>query len=346
MFKVLDIRTNTDIVILSAEWIGRIADLRSFSRQDVLVCPGCLQPVYTRAGGIKRPHFAHKHLGACAYGQASPALLDARATLYEWLAGKFGDSVTLEKKIENEHLPRPIDCWVEQKSGSVAYWIIDVRMNPDKRDDLKQGFKPLDARVNWVFVVGMLREDATVTGGVHLTTTEREFIQPSDYDKPVQQYPYGLMGTLHYLDSHEQILTTFRGLHRIHEPQFYEGHRERNKLADVQVLAKTGEFVHPGEYERLQAYRQAESQAEQEQQGVRIKSPARVIDSVARMKRLAPMSRSAAGLQQSSTSDYSKTPQREEGTCLLCGKKTTDWWYFDGTTKMCKCHECLQKGLD
>ncbi|MBN1887692.1 MAG: hypothetical protein JW850_06865 [Thermoflexales bacterium] len=371
MFKALDSRTNTDIVILDAHWRGRIAELRTLGRQDVLVCPGCLQPVHTRAGGFKRPHFAHKHLGACAYGQVSQALLDARATLYEWLVGKFESGVSLEKKSDDERLPRPIDCWVEREGGSLAYWILDARLAPDKRAGLKKAFSQLGGRVNWVFVAAMLREDELVTGGVHLTTTEREFIQPSEYDAPARtgapvRHQFGIKGTLHYLDADEQMLTTFRALRLFHEPQLYQGHREKDKLADVQVLGKTGEFVHPGEYARLQRYKQKsrlrgahpppvqgprqvaqgaqeESQPRKEQPGEPAIPPASMAGPPARPSppRLPKI---VAELQRDAS--YSPSFQPEEATCILCGQKTTDWWYLDGVTKTCKCRECLEKGFE
>ena len=34
-----------------------------------------------------------------------------------------------------------------------------------------------------------------------------------------------------------------------------------------------------------------------------------------------------------------------EGTCLICSKTTSEWWYFDGTTNTCKCNECRDKGI-
>lgn len=32
-----------------------------------------------------------------------------------------------------------------------------------------------------------------------------------------------------------------------------------------------------------------------------------------------------------------------EGKCLICGQITTDYWYFDGKTKTCKCRSCYRQ---
>ena len=34
-----------------------------------------------------------------------------------------------------------------------------------------------------------------------------------------------------------------------------------------------------------------------------------------------------------------------EYTCIECNEIITDgdWWYFDGTTKLCKCNKCSDK---
>lgn len=39
------------------------------------------------------------------------------------------------------------------------------------------------------------------------------------------------------------------------------------------------------------------------------------------------------------------TEQDKEGTCIFCGKKTREWWFYDGATGMCRCKECSRKGL-
>lgn len=38
-------------------------------------------------------------------------------------------------------------------------------------------------------------------------------------------------------------------------------------------------------------------------------------------------------------------PLRErEGICEICGRKTDDWWYYNGKTGTCLCNDCKQQG--
>src|SRR5512138_2593900 len=117
MYKAVHAQTREEIVILSPRWCERIAALRALDRANQLVCQGCRQPLRVKAGAVKRPHFAHKHLNACSFGSESPEILNARAVLYDWLVRQFGQnpghSVTVEKQVEGFQLPRPVDCWVE-----------------------------------------------------------------------------------------------------------------------------------------------------------------------------------------------------------------------------------------
>ncbi len=41
-------------------------------------------------------------------------------------------------------------------------------------------------------------------------------------------------------------------------------------------------------------------------------------------------------------SQFLKSSEVEEAVCMICGKITRDWWFFDGGTKMCKCRDCQE----
>lgn len=86
-------------------------------------------------------------------------------------------------------------------------------------------------------------------------------MHPTAYDALVSP---GLPGgrSLHYLDAEQRTLTTFRGLHLVHLPHVFAGQKERHSLATIQVSPQTGEFVHPGEYDRLRRYQQVQAQVE------------------------------------------------------------------------------------
>jgi hypothetical protein len=250
--------------------------------------------------------------------------LNARAVLYEWLVGKFGEKVTIEKKVDGGHFSRPIDCWVEQESESIAYWIIDAALKPLIREKVQAGFRQIGAIVNWVFITQMLHEDKDAPEHIHLTTTERELMQQTAYDDAVKS-GYGSGKSLHYLNADGRILTTFRGLHLVHSPQLYKGHKERHELSTVLPSPEGGAFVHPGEQERLQQHLQGQADREKQQrEWVKTQTIVDTIDE--QMRR-----------------DYG-TRAEPEGVCEFCGQKTSEWWSYDGKSGTCKCKACYRKG--
>jgi len=314
----------TDIVILDSRWKDAVDSLRSLDRQGALLCQGCKQPLRLRAGEVRRWHFAHKHLENCGYGHESPELLNARAILYEWLVGKFGKKVTIEKKVDDTRFSRPIDCWVEQENESIAYWIVDAAIKPQIREKVQAGFRQLRAIVNWVFITQMLHEDKDEPEHLHLTTTERELMQHTAYDDAVKN-GYGAGKSLHYLNADDRTLTTYRGLHLAHSPQLFKGHKERHELSAVLVSPHDGAFVHPGEHERLQQFKQG--QAEREKQQRKWVETQTIVDTI----------------DEQTKRDYA-TRTEPEGVCEFCGLKTSEWWSYDGKSGTCKCKACYRQG--
>jgi hypothetical protein len=350
VYKAINTRDGTAIIILDPRWANALDYLRSLDAQDLLVCQRCRQPLRVRAGQVKRWHFAHKHLLNCPYGQESPELLDARAVLYEWLVSKFGDKAVIEKTIAGTHFERPIDCWIERGSASIAYWIIDKATVPDDRETIRSGLGRLKVAVNWLFAISMLREDEDRPECVHLTTTERQFMQQTVYDPVVSSDPDGK--SLHYLDADSRTLTTFRGLHLVHAPQLFHGHKLSHIVAEILVAPETGEFVHTGEHERLQEYRQQQAELEKQlrqAQEAQAKRGPSWRQSVAERPSTLPAApprwmallenKPEPGNQAGTTPVY-----QAEAVCEFCGKKTTDWWYFDPKTGLCKCRTCYQQG--
>lgn len=355
MYKALDVRDNTEVVILDPKWLRAINQLRELDHQDFLVCQGCQQPVRVRAGEQRREHFAHKHLENCDYADESTVIRNARAVLYEWLVSKFGEKVTIEKKIEGTDLFRPIDCWIEQDSKVFAYWIFDSTLKPEKRNVLQQVCQKLGVHFNWVFVSEILRTEKDNPDNLVLSTTEREFLQRSEYDLVAAK---GNLtdGSLHYLDSENRKLITYRRLSLYHQPQIYKGLCVTSELDTVKVSPKNGEFVHNGEHERLQKFKQQqeilpkpnlskregyfarkypdfetpESHSENvEHHGsVEIQNENKVI------------SHYPSPAVNSSYNSY----QSKSGVCVFCGQVTYDWWWHNGKTGECKCKACLKEG--
>lgn len=348
MYKALHRTTHEEFIILDPKWINEVWQLRRLDRRGILICQHCGQPLRVKAGRIKQWHFAHKHLTNCPYSRETPALITARGVLYEWLKTKFDDNVTLEKLWPNSALPRYIDCWVEHDGKTFAYWIFEGTKKSSTRNTVKQELERLASHTNWVFLADILRRDEDKDVRLHLTTTEREFLQSTTYDIPSHPSATQAGQTLHYLETVPPFLLTFRNLHLIHPPQLFEGDMLRTDLSSVRVSPQNGEFVHPGEHERLQEFEKKKD--EWEKQHVP-RSPGLMRPTQSNEPILTPIRSAIRGHEDASELSEARlnTPidmlmQKEEGICVFCRKKTRDWWSFNGATKECKCYECYRNG--
>lgn len=322
MYKALDVRDKKEIVILNPKWLATIDDLRELGRQDLLVCQGCKQPVIVRAGIERREHFAHKHLANCDYREETANLRNARAVLYEWLVSKFGENVSIEKKIDGINLFRYVDCWVVQGSKVFAYWIFDSTLKPEKRELLKRELHKLQININWIFIHEMLHIDSNHNDRLLLSTTEREFIQESKYDS-IYAGRYNVNGSLHYLDSENKKVTSFRSLYLYHHPQVYNGIFQSDSLENVLVSPENGEFVYKDEVEGLRKFNtQQLSIKRRENQSLEIENKQK--QSVLR--------------KQDDSILFNKT-----GKCKICGQTTNDWLTYFGATGECICRSCSEK---
>jgi hypothetical protein len=363
MFKALDPTTGQEIIILSPEWSGRITELRQMAAHGRLVCPGCRQKVRVRAGRWRRRHFAHQHLGGCAWGKESWEVLEARAVLFTWLTHQFsGDEnnpqpVEIEKYLAESGLPRPVDCWVERPGEpALAYWIIDARMRLEARQTIKKALERAGIRVNWTLAARLLDPhgeepaDGCETPRLRLSPTERDFLAQSDYDyidAELLPYPSQIGQTLHYLDASTQTLITYRSLVKVHAPNIFAGRCETHPLSEVHANPLTGEFIHPGEADRLAHSQQALAvQEEKQRQAVE-----RLENFLSRRARGSSASKDApsGNLKPGRDQAWGVAPASAGGReypCVFCGALTSDWWtsFMLEGKRVCKCKECLKQG--
>ena len=378
MYKAIRRDTGREIIILEPSWSDEVDTLRTWDQEDLLVCQECKQPVRVRAGDIRAWHFAHKHLRNCPIGHESPELLQARALLYRWLVSKFGsERVTLEKLLKKGGLPRPVDCWVEGDQP-FAYWIFNAAVRPDSRDTLSLALSMDNIIAHWLFLASMLRREPDKQQHVYLTTTEREFMHRTDYDVPVSRNGR----SLHYLDHETGEFTTYRGLYPVHEPQEFAGAFLIHPLDEMLAFPKTGEFVHPEEHERLQAYRAEQKKREEEVNAKMQADAARRNARPPSHKQQAPAflyrppTRPSAHvsdtpqtsreliippLDSSPERPYRvakplpdpvtqpenppKKPVPPLGICTYCGERTRNWIEYDEKTGMCICKSCSRGPL-
>jgi len=346
MFKAIHAKTEEFVILLDPQWQERLAELRALDAENQFLCQECRQPVAVRAGAVRRWYFAHKRRRDCPYGQESPTLLAARAVLYRRLQEVFGAAVTLEKRLADSRLSRPVDCWVEGKETPIAYWILESGMkSQEERTSLQGELWEAGAYVVWLFTSEMLHESAE-TGTVHLTTTERDFLQHTyfDFDKRLGSDAPG--GTLHYLNHQEETLTTFRLLQCVHKPQVYKGHRLSHPFSAVQIAKTNGELAHPGEREHRESLKQ------ERKRQILLAQTQQKRDEEHREARSAtgdpgqPTPLTVARLASMSHNGPREVPsQRSEraGKCKFCGTVTEDWVAYE--EGVCRCRECYRKGL-
>lgn len=342
MYKCLRLPEREEVIILAPAWKGRLADLRGLAVGDGLVCQGCLQPVRVKAGRFRRSHFAHKHLKGCSYGRESAEILAARAVLYDWLVGCFPApdyQVTLEHPIPGVDLPRPVDGWVDGPGGPFAWWIVDQGLHYTVRQQVLDAFEAFQGRVHWVLLSANLHMDPHREGRFLLSPTERALLRGSDYDEIGWQARISgeVVGqSLHYLNAGEGKLVSMRSLVCCHAPNVFTGLSTEHPLAQVTAAALTGEFVHPGEDQKLVRSRKAHAEYAAQQRAAEERYLAWFSsDQRAHAEALPGMNspiRSAGG---------------ELYACLHCGQVTGEYWMtvvVDGVRR-CKCRECLARGL-
>jgi len=352
LYKCIHAHSGEEIVILAPNWRSRLADLRQLDNLDCLLCQGWGQRVRVRAGKHRRWHFAHKHLQNCPFQQATPALLHARAVVYDWLASQLGaQAVDVETLVPGIDLPRPLDIWVNTPEAHCACWIIETRLQPAIRQQLQTAFQNLTVPVLVLFLVDMLHQDSNRVGTAYLTTTEREFSRRTAYDvlENVLNRPVGK--SLHYLDAEQEQVTTLRDVHCIHQPQVFQGVLRVDKLVSLTLNITDAEIIHPGEQERLEKF--ASRQAHRREKiDLSRRALGGVLDRMLPGKQDHPVpesSQSAGNLMRLSRTPVSQIPRPDQllnrkAVCMFCGKETDDWWYLDRATGKCKCRDCLKKG--
>jgi hypothetical protein len=352
MLSALRTEDHKQVILLREDGIDAAEALRTQAREDRIVCEVCAQPVRVRAGMERTWHFAHRTREHCPKAQESLDLIECRALLYGWLRVRFPDAVQLEKVLPG--LPRPVDCWVDRPGKPpLAWWLVTAGLKPEVRDQIAKGFRESGALPHYVFLARMLTPDPDLHSGFILGTTERDLMRPSSYGDLYG----GLSRSLHYLDGATRRLATCRGLIPVHAPQGFCADLQVHALEEVRILPSTGEFVHPGEAERLTAALEAARQKEvQRQETLRAahqaeqERAARLAAKAAlapRMRALAPPPTQASALTLSPALPSPQPPLTalpvvELFTCRVCGCQTQDWVIRYGNTGECKCRSCAR----
>ena len=321
MFKAIDINDQKEIIIIDDRWNKHtIEGLRYKGQKNQLKCPVCDQPVLVKAGEVKQWHFAHRDTGSCPLRNESESVLRGRIILYRWLSKKYPGKVSLEKAIPDIDLPRPLDCFIETDTGNkFAYWILESGFRSHGK--IKKQFVCQDIDIQMIFLSNMIRKGPNDQSSLVLTPTERSFAYRSEYN---QLYHSTSDAALTYLDFTTQYLHTFRGLFLIHKPQIFAYKSKLSEQIDnVLISPKNGEFVYPGEYEKLKLFR---SKSLKSSDNNNINKKKKYKDKLISNDNPNPI-------------DYlTKTYP-----CKKCGKKTNEWVKLDMSTNTCVCRNCIRK---
>ena len=348
MFKAIEVESGQEIILLDSRWAGDLSALRTLGAADKLVCQECRKPVSVRAGEVRRKYFAHKCRADCAYGSESPLLLQARAVLYARLKTQFGEAVTLEKRLKDSEISRPVDCWVTREKGTFAYWVLDGRIRQyEKREQLKRTFQRLAVPVTWIFINTLLEADAEEPERVHLSTTEREFQQTTYLDITLEGMRLQKGETLHYLNPETEEVCTYRSLALAHAPQLYRGRRYSDPLSAIKISPINGELAHPGERERHKALNEEKRALEEQQR----QQEARRLQAIEAEAKRAQEQQTVRGNFLTVThipvidrQGQAARPVDRIGVCKFCNTETSEWTAWDGNG-MCRCSACYRKGL-
>ena len=345
MFKAIDIIKQNEIIIIDDQWNKHsIEELRDRGRNNQLTCPECQQPVLVKAGEVKQWHFAHRDTGSCTLRNESESVLRSRIILYRWLSKKYPGKVSLEKAISDIDLPRPLDCYIETDKGKkFAYWILDSGFRSHEK--IKTQFLGQDTYIQLVFLSNMIRKGANDKYSLVLTPTERSFAYRSEYN---QLYHSSIDSALTYLDLATQYLHTFRGLFIIHKPQIFSYKKQLSEQIDkILISPKNGEFVYPGEYEKLKLLK---NKYVSEQKNISTKSEQKNISTKIEKNHL----KNNKIFQHSSiknnnfqgesiSNDNPFDYLTKTYPCNKCRKHTKEWVKLDLSTKTCICRNCISK---
>jgi hypothetical protein len=337
MFKSIDIQEQKEVIIIDPQWDKHsIESLRYRGQNNQLICPECKQPVLVKAGDVKQWHFAHRDTGSCPLRNESESVLRGRIILYRWLSRKYPGKVSLEKAIPDVELPRPLDCYLETNKGKkFAYWIRDSGFR--SHGTIKQQFYGQDIYFQMIFLSNMIRKAPDDPSALVLTPTERTFAYRSEYN---QIYYSSNNSALTYLDLTTQFLHTFRGLFLVHKPQIFSYKKKLSKHLDqILISPKNGEFVYPGEYEKLKLLNK---KYEREQNNTK-KKIEKINLEINKIIQHTPVE--DKNEQDHSISDEQNHLNYMTKTypCIKCRKHTKEWVKLDLSTNTCICRNCIRK---
>ncbi len=347
MFRAQNKLNGNFLISIDTVWFNQREALVNICQADQVVCPYCKEPVRLRAGNYRRWYFAHKTLLNCPFTHESPIVLEARAALYEWLLTKIhnkpGWSVDVEIPTDDPSMKKRVDCLLKSQSRTFAYIIFDKGVKLETRMNLQSQIRQKGWHLNALFAMDFFKP-ANYPNSVMLSTTERDFLTITEFDL-CDEIGRERYGSLFYINGKTRQVKIIRRAALMHPPQTFEGEIFDEELQKVLIAPKTGELVLPGEYEQLQALKEARRAQEQRDKEHR----ERILqEHLAMMKKTETLSERTGGktLKQTVLEPPPENNQQTQAAlpiCLICHQPSSDWWYYDGITNTCKCQNCSDR---
>ncbi len=347
MFRAQNKLNGDFLISIDPAWFSQRESLVDICLTDQVVCPYCKEPVRLRAGNYRRWYFAHKTLLNCPFTQESPTVLEARAALYEWLLTKIhnkpGWSVDIEIPTDDPSMKKRVDCLIKSPSGVFAYIIFDKGVKLETRLELQSQIRRKGWHLNVLFAMDFFKP-ANYPNSVSLSTTERDFLTSTEFDL-CDEISQERLSSLFYINGKTRQVKVIRRTSLLHPPQIFEGELFDEELQKVLIAPKTGELVLPGEYEKLQALKEARRAQEKRDK----ESRERILQEHFAMMKKTETRSECAGSKALKQTVLEPPPEDNQQTqvalpvCLICHQPSSDWWYYDCITNTCKCQNCSER---
>jgi len=320
---------------------------RAAGMRGELLCIKCRQVVILHRSNEVCPHFFHQQDSTCPEANLSLYHLEARAALYSHLRREFHGDVHMENNLSHSAVPRSVDCWVEHKGNTFAYWIFDKDIKNDlQRAALRNALTRNNVQCNFVFTTRMLQTLGSGEGVVQPSGTEKFAKLCTPFDV-LNEKKEG--GSLQYIGIEEQrpVLISYRCLIGDNRSKTFSGIRKKTPLAETEICTQTGFLVHPEEKRyseilRTRQDRQRIAEEPDDAQKLKRQKQREEIEKLPRSgKTLREMMRSLLRPREDMPSI--RLHREREAPCEFCGDVTRDWIVFNGKTGFCKCRKCYEQ---
>lgn len=354
MFVALDRVSEKRICSLDDVWTARADELRRWTVDGRLVCPGCEQLVRFRRGKRVRAHFAHRVLSECPLSKQSAEILEAKAQLYGWMTGKKRGQVEMDVDMRIDGWDRVADLTLTLAPDRMfAYWLFDRQQR--QRHGLLAEAKRRSGRFHFFHTQSAFNRHSRKR--LALTASQRDFMWRSDYDTSETNREEG---HLCFLSGDSGTVQLFRGLALVHPPNLYGWSIHRSgPLESALIDPLSGEIVFQEDLENRKQWQleQERKRKEADERKERARAARKKFEE-AEKKRVASLRQHADAMRAPGKAALRVAAANKPGPeaelrayehlngpfrCEQCGKMTKEWTTAVPSAGTCLCRECFYR---